>query len=306
MEKIEITFLGTGSTIPTVSRNHSGIYVKYKDRDILVDCGEGTQRQMRKAKLNICKITDILITHIHGDHVFGLPGLFHSLHKNGYKGVLNIYGPRGTKEFVGKLKEISTRAKDIQIEVHEVSGKFIDNPYFEVHALSLEHDIPTNGYMFIEKDRRRIDKKKLKKVLKGLDKKGMERLGGLNKGKDVKIGGKVLKAKDLTYVEKGRKVSFIFDSRACENVKKLAKDSDLAIMDSTFLESDEKGKELLKRYKHMSVEGACKIGKSEKVKKLILTHFSQRYEFREKMLLKEAKKIFKNVELAKDLMRVGV
>jgi len=90
MENIKIVFLGTGSAIPTLSRNHNSIYFRYKERNFLVDCGEGTQRQMRKAKLNLCKITDILITHVHGDHIFGLPGLLHTMSKSEYNKKLAI------------------------------------------------------------------------------------------------------------------------------------------------------------------------------------------------------------------------
>ena len=97
-EKIKLTFLGTGSAIPTARRNHPATLLQYKDENILVDCGEGTQRQFRKAKLNPCKITRILISHWHGDHVLGLPGLLQTLNLNGYNGKLVLYGPKGSKQ----------------------------------------------------------------------------------------------------------------------------------------------------------------------------------------------------------------
>jgi len=302
MEKIAIVFLGTGSAIPTVTRNHSGIFFRYRERGFLVDCGEGIQRQMRIAKINPCNITDIFITHTHGDHIFGLPGLFHTLTQNNYSNVLNVYGPRGIKEKINLLKKISPHFNEINMEVREVSGKFLKISDLEVSALSLEHDVPTVGYSFEEKDKIRIDKKKLSKFGVG----NVPELKLLSEGKDVVVGKKKLKVKDLTYFEKGRKISFIFDTKLCSNVRKLAKDSDLTIIEGTFLSSSKDGLIMAQKYKHMAVEQAAEVAKSENVKKLIITHISQRYEYREKKLLEAVKKIFKNSEIASDFMKVEV
>ena len=107
-EKIKIKFLGTSAQIPTVKRNHSAILLTYGEENILVDCGEGTQRQIRLAKLNPCKITKILITHKHGDHTFGLPGLISTLNVSEYKKTLEIYGPKGIKKFLGDFLDLTT------------------------------------------------------------------------------------------------------------------------------------------------------------------------------------------------------
>ncbi|HDZ60764.1 MAG TPA: MBL fold metallo-hydrolase, partial [Candidatus Pacearchaeota archaeon] len=100
---IKVTFLGTAASIPTVNRNHTSIHLNYQGENILIDCGEGTQRQFRKAGLNPCKITRILITHWHGDHVLGVPGLLQTLALTGYRKTLHIYGPKGTKQFLKKI-----------------------------------------------------------------------------------------------------------------------------------------------------------------------------------------------------------
>ncbi len=301
MEKIEIVFLGTGSAVPTAKRNHIGIYLKYKDRNILVDCGEGIQRQFRKARLNFCKLTDILITHWHGDHVLGLPGLFESLYFNNYSGILNVYGPRRTKEFIKKIFEIFDHAGKIRnyIRVNEVEKDVLETPYFKISALRLDHGAFTFGYSFEEKDRLRIDKRKLSKLK--IEKSEMVKLAMLAEGKNIVINGKRLRAKDYTYHEKGRKIVFIFDTKDCENAVKLAKDADLVIADSSYLKEQES---LAEEYNHMTSEQAAKLAKKANAKRLILTHISQRNELREKDMLKEAKKIFKNVELAEDFMRV--
>jgi len=300
MEAIDITFLGTGSAIPTISRNHNSIYFKYKERNFLVDCGEGTQRQIRKAKLNVCKITDILITHFHGDHILGLPGLMHTMAKSGYKKELMIYCPKNSGKIIKKYLDI-TGVYEIKYKINEVSGKFIDNKYFSISALALEHDVVCNGYRFEEKDRLRINKKKLSKL-----KIAGREIGKLTLGKNVKINGKIINYKNITSLEKGRKVSFVFDTKPCNNVAKLVKGVDLAVMEGVFLGSTTQGKEMAKRYKHLTIEDAANAGKKGEVGELIMSHISQRYEFKEKFLLKEAKKIFKKVRIASDFMKVSL
>ena len=305
MEKIEITFLGTSGTIPTATRNHTAIHLKYKYEDILIDCGEGTQRQFRKARLNPCKLTKLLITHRHGDHVLGIVGLLKTLKLNGYDKVLDIYGPVGTKKFIDGLYDLFMGKVEVKVKVHEVSGKFFENDDFELIAGKAEHVMPTNAYAFLEKDKLRIDKKKLASIKKKFKiKKEDERLlSNLIKGKNIKIDGKTIKYGDVTYLQKGRKVSFVLDTAPCSGVDKLVKGSDLAIIESTFSEGEI---EQAKKYKHMTAKKAGEIAKKGKVKELILTHISQRFEYNDKGLISEAKDVFKNVRVAKDLMRVEV
>ena len=145
--KIPIIFLGTSQAIPTTTRNHTAILLKYKNENILIDCGEGTQRQFRKAKINPCKLTRILITHWHGDHILGLPGLFQSLVLNGYRKTLHIYGPKGTKKYIKELSKFFP-IKKLKIKIKEVKGKFLNTPDFEISALPLQHGCPCNGYVF--------------------------------------------------------------------------------------------------------------------------------------------------------------
>ncbi|MBR9705002.1 ribonuclease Z [Candidatus Pacearchaeota archaeon] len=300
--KINITFLGTSSSIPTKTRNHMAILVNYKDENILIDCGEGTQRQFRKKKINPCKLTRLLITHFHGDHIFGLQGLFQTLALNDYRKTLQIYGPIGTKDYIKKTFSTYINTKRINYEVHEVKGTFIKTNDFQLTAIPLEHDCPTNGYKFEELDKLRIDKSKLKKLK--IDRKN-PKLAKIAKGKDITINKKTIKAKTLTYIQKGKTISFIFDTKLCNNTNKLAKDSDLAIIEGTFLEENS-GIDLAKEYMHLTAKQAAEIAKKSGVKKLIITHISQRYEHKENLLLKEAKKVFPNTIIAEDFMEVEV
>lgn len=300
MEKIKIVFLGTGSAIPTLSRNHNSVHFNYKNKSFLVDCGEGTQRQIRKAKLNLCKITDILITHFHGDHILGLPGLLHTMSKSGYNKELSIYCPKNSAKTIKNFLDL-TQVHDIKYKIKEVEGKFIDNKDFSITSSSLDHDVSCNGYLFEEKDKLRIDKKKLLKYkIKGPE------IGKLAAGKNIKFEGKLINYKNLTYLEKGKKISFVFDTKICSNIDKLIKNSDLAVMEGVFLGSTKEGKEISKKYKHLTIEDSAMLSKKNKVKELIISHISQRYEYKEKLLLTEAKKIFKNVKIANDFMTVNL
>jgi len=290
---IKLTFLGTSDQIPSADRNHTAILLTYEGENILVDCGEGTQRQFRKAHLNPCKITRILITHWHGDHILGLPGLLSTLALSGYSKTLYIHGPKGTKEFMGELLNLFGFKRKYEIKVEEASGKFLENNDFYLEAEAMEHGIPCNAYVFVKKGHIRIDKNKLKKfkIPEG------KHLQELKQGKDLVYNGKKFKAKDLTFGENNKKVSFVLDTLENKKIVPFVKDSDLFVSESSF--SDEL-KEQAKEHLHLTSSQAAEIAKKAKVKKLILTHLSQRYENNPKQILNEAKKVFKNTVLVKD------
>ena len=290
---VEITFLGTADQIPSANRNHTAIFLQYKGQGILIDCGEGTQRQFRKAKLNPCRVNKILITHWHGDHVLGLPGLLSTLALSGYRKELLIYGPKGTKEFMRELLKVFGFKRDYKIKVEEASGKFFDNGDFYLEAKSMQHGIPTNAYNFVKKGLIRIDKSKLKKSKLPFG----PLLQRLKQGKDVKYKGKKYLAKNLTYQEGDKKISFVLDTKRNERIAPFVKGSDVLISESSY------GQDLIDKaseHLHMTSKQAAEVAKKSKVKKLVLTHVSQRYEKNPKKILNEAKKVFKNSVLAKD------
>jgi len=300
--KMQITFLGTGAVVPTESRNHNSILLNYKEESILIDCGEGTQRQFRKAKINPGRITRLLITHWHGDHILGLPGLFQTLALNKYQKTLYIYGPKGTKRYIEEIFKLFVHDR-IKTEVQEVDGKFLETKDFYIIAKRLNHNAPCNGYSFVEKDKLRINKKIKKLKIKPEEKFKLSRLA---EGKNIKINNKTIKSKSYTYLQKGKKISFILDTKITPNIYKLTENSDLAIIESTFLENSENGKKLAYEYLHLTAKQAAQIAKKSKAKQLILTHISQRYDNKEKLLLDEAKKVFKNTKIANDFMTVTI
>ncbi len=288
-----ITFLGTGSSIPTARKNHTGILVQTERENILVDCGEGIQRQFKIAKLNPCKLTKILITHWHADHSLGLTGLLSTLNMSNYQKTLQIYGPMGTLQKIRLLEEVYGRFK-ISFKVHELSNGSFETPELIIESAEMTHLIPTIAYSLAIKDKIRLDKTKIKKY--GLPNSPI--LKDLQKGKDIVYKNKKYKAKNITYVEKGKKISIVLDTSENKNTLKIAKNSDLLICESTY-SCEEKAKAA--EYKHLTTKQAAEIAKKSKVKKLIITHLSQKHERNEKSLLDEAKNIFPNTHLAKDL-----
>ena len=295
---MKITFLGTSSMVPTKERAHTSLLLNYKNENILIDCGENTQRQLKLANISPTRVTRILISHWHGDHVLGLPGLIESLGAGEYKKTLEIYGPRKTKQFIKELTKIYNLNTKIKMKIHEVnSGKFINEKDFYIEAKPIKHNIPTLAYNFVIKDKIRIHKSFIKKLkIKG------KILKKLSQGKNIKYKGKTIKAKQATYIQKGKKVSIILDTKYFKNLKNIAKNADLLISEATYTEEH---KIKAKNYLHLTSKQAAQIAKDSKVKQLILTHFSQRYKTTDH-LLKEAKKIFKNTTCAKDFIEISI
>lgn len=284
--------------MPTKERNHSSILVSHKNQGILVDCGEGTQRQLRIAGIKPSKITKLLITHWHGDHVLGIPGLIQNLAAHNYKSTLEIYGPRGSKKYLKNMLSGIVLQERLKYEVKEISsGVFYKNDLI-LEAIPLDHLTPCLAYSFREKDVRKINLGYTKKF--GLTRHPL--LGNLQKGKDIVYKGKKILASKATTLIKGKKVAIIMDTAPTRNAVKIAKNSDLLIAESTW--SKELEKFVMKR-KHLTAELAARMAKQSRVKKLILTHFSQRYK-NIKQLEIEAKKIFKNTILAEDFMNINV
>ena len=298
--KIPICFLGTSQAVPTARRNHTAMLLQYKDENMLVDCGEGTQRQFRKAGLNPCRLTRILITHWHGDHILGLPGLLQTLALNGYNKTLHIYGPRGTRQYAELMFRLFVFVGKIKYEVTEIEvGKVFETNDFYIEAMPMIHGAACLAYSFVEKDKRRINKEKLKK----LKLPNTRLIKELQQGRDIELNGKKISAKDITYMQKGKKISFILDTALNENAYRIAKDSDILICEATYTKKEN---DLAADYKHLTAEQSAQIAKKANAKKLILTHISQRYENKEKHILIEAKKIFQSTSIAEDLDKIEV
>src|SRR3989344_5621956 len=215
MENITITFLGTGNAVPTRQRNHSAILFNYKNENILLDCGEGTQRQFRYAGISPCKLTRLLITHWHGDHILGIPGLLQTLAMTDYSKILEVHGPKGTKKNMQEIMKL-VKENSAQLKVYENSSKVFENKELLISSAQMHHGAPANA----------------------------------NKIK--------LKAKDLTYVEKVKKITIVLDTAFNQEAIKLAKNSDILICEASFA-SEESAK--AKESKHLTAKEAATIAK---------------------------------------------
>lgn len=296
---MKVVFLGTSSMQPTKERGLPAFLFSHGSENILVDCGEGTQRQMKIKKIKPNKLTKVLISHWHGDHVLGLGGLIRNLGANQYNGTLEIYGPREIKKYIDNILNSCIYEERVNIRLVEINpGKIFENKEFYIEAFKLEHSSLCYGFNFIEKERRKINLNYTKKF--GLTKHQI--LGELQKGKDIIWKGKKIKAKNATILVPGKKISYISDTKYFGKLTGFIKNADLLISESTYLERDNDKAEA---YNHLTSKQAAKLAKEGYVKKLVLTHFSQRYrdckEFRE-----EAVKIFKNTVCANDFMEIDI
>ncbi len=294
---MEVTFLGTSGMVPTKERNHVATFISYGSEGILIDCGEGTQRQMKIAGLKITKVTKILISHWHGDHVLGLPGLIQTLGASEYNKTLEIYGPIGTKKRIKDMFDVFVFDKNVQIKIIEIQKKKIYNGKgFLLEAYELSHGIKCFGFNFIEKDHRRINIRKIRQL--GIPEGPL--LGKLQENKSIVFKGKKITPKDTTYIVKGKKITIIADTVVCKNCYELAKDADLLICEATYTSDlEEKAQE----YKHLTSTQAAQIASMVNAKKLVLTHISARYKD-SKDIEEDAKTIFKEVKVAYDFMKV--
>lgn len=298
---MEITILGTSCMVPTKERNAQAIYVEYNGEGILIDCGEGTQRQMNIAGLNRNKIRKILITHWHGDHVGGLIGLLQTISNNENPQKVTIYGPKETKERIFHLlKAVSFENNRLELDIKEMNPKGVEkifqNKDYYIECAYMDHKMPCLGYTIVDKDKRKINMAKANKL--GL--KPGPQVGKLQRGQSITFKGKTIKPEDISHMQQGKKLTIILDTLPCTNAYELAKDADLLIAEAAYLaELEEKGLE----YKHLTTKDAGLIATKANVKKLIITHFSQRYKVA-KELEEEIKTFFKNSKAAYDFMKV--
>ena len=288
-----LTILGYNSAIPTVKSAPTAQFLEMSERNFLIDCGEGTQVQLRRAKAKFSKINHIFISHLHGDHCFGLPGLVSSFQLLGRETPLHIYGPKGIKELMEVILKLTETNKGFDLIFHELESKkseliFEDNRV-EVHTIPLKHRIYCNGYLFKEKPKsRHLNMQEIKKYpeIEICD------YQNIKNGKDFILkDGYILKNEILTLPPEAL-VSYAFcsDTQYSESIVPIIKGVDLLYHEATFLDEM---KDLAKYTGHSTALEAAKIAQKAKVKKLILGHFSNRYsdytEFEQ-----EARTIFEN------------
>ena len=300
---MKLRILGTSSAFPTRTRNHTANLLNYSGESLLFDCGEGTQRQLRISNENPQKITKIFISHWHGDHVLGLPGLLQSMGMNRRTSRLEIYGPIGTKKKLDAImKAYESDRLSYRIDIKEIRPKKVvtifENDKYRINSVLLTHTVPCLGYSFEEKEKVRIDTSILKDM--GVKTKHPS-LRDLTLKKNVTINGKKIDWKKVTYTQPGKKFSVAIDTSYCDQIVDLAKNSDVFLCEATF---SNKIKDSAEKGGHMTTKEAAKLGKRAKVSHLVLTHFSQRYRST-KELESEAKSVFRGkLSMARDFMEI--
>ena len=303
MTELEVIFLGTAGSIPTSERGLPALAIRRKREVFLFDCGEGVQRQMIKAGISFHRNTKIFITHMHGDHMLGLPGLFQTMSLLNRKKELEVYGPAGIADYVEATKTTVRFTLSFPLKINEIEKEGIICPEreYDVKAAWADHLKPSLAYSFIEKPRSGMfhpDKAKALGVPMG------PLWSMLQHGSSIKLPndrivhpGEVLEPPRL-----GRKVVYTGDTRPTENVVKLAENADLLIHEATFCEEL---RERAHKDGHSTPSQAAEIAKKARARRLILTHISARYK-ETSSLLEEAKQFFNPVEVAEDFMRINL
>ena len=304
---MELIFLGTGSGVPSKERNVSSLaltLLQEQNSIWLFDCGEATQQQILRTSIKPRKINKIFITHLHGDHLFGLPGLLSSRSFQGGDDLLTIYGPKGIKEYVETSLQISGSHLTYPLEFVELSeGKLFENDTFEVHCKKLQHGITSYGFRIEEKD------KPGELLVKKLTEKGILPGPIYRKIKEQETtilpnGEWITRSDFLGADKKGRTISILGDTRNTENNAEFVSGSDVLVHEATFSQESE---QLAEKYFHSTTTQAANLAKHSSVQKLVLTHISSRYQKQDyQELAQEAKSIFPATELAHDFFVVNI
>lgn len=295
---MKLNILGCYSATPRTFTNPTSQVLEIKNHLFLIDCGEGTQVQLRKNKIKFARIKHIFISHLHGDHYFGLVGLVSTFRLLTREAELHIYGPKGIKEIVTLQMKLADSWTNYPLIFHELTSKESELIYkddkVEVHTIPLIHRVYTNGFLFKEKPgERKLNMDAVNEA--NIDKAYYRKL---KQGADVENNdGQLIKNETVTNPPSRQKsYAFCSDTAYNESVIPIIKNADALYHESTFLE---KHAHLAPKTKHSTAKEAATIAKKANVGKLILGHYSTRYDDLEEFV-REAKPIFKNVELADD------
>lgn len=295
---MKLTILGCYAATPRTFNNPTSQVLEMQNRLFLIDCGEGTQVQLRKKKIKFSKINHIFISHLHGDHCFGLIGVVTTFAMLGRETDLHIYGPKGVKELILMQLKISGSFTSYKLYFHELESQesevVFEDEKVIVKTIPLRHRVYTNGYLFQEKPKeKRLNVEKVQQY--GIDKCYYQ---NIKNGKDITLdNGQVIPNSELSFEpEKSKSYAFCSDTIYKEDIVPIIENVDVLYHESTFLEQDEQYTE---RTMHCTAKQAAKIAKLADAKNLILGHYSTRYGSIEPFK-EQAQEVFENVHLADD------
>ncbi len=299
ISSIRLYFLGTGGSWPTPQRNTLSIGIRINDEAILFDCGESTQTSLMKSSLSLMKIKRIFITHFHGDHFLGLPGLIQTMSFYGRTDQLEIYGPIGASSVLGNLLSLGYYSLNFEIRIEELRGSgSVDFGEYSVAYAQANHTIPALSFSLVEKDYAKLEESKIKEL-----KVPRRLLEKIRREGSALVDGRTIRIEDISGgVRKGRKVSYSGDTRRDANLLELFRNSTVLIHEST----GERGNESkVISYGHSTGMDAALQARNSNSKKLVLVHFSPRYNDINP-ILEEARSVFSNVVAAEELMEMEV
>jgi ribonuclease Z len=296
----ELIVLGTSSQVPTKTRNHNGYFLRWDDEGILFDPGDGTQRQMSLAGVSATDISRICVTHFHGDHCLGLPGVIQRISLDNAAGPVHAHFPASGQVFYDRLRNASAfyDAADIRPDPVTEDGIIATSPKWRIEARALDHGIDSYGYRLVEADGRRM-------VPELLSRHGVSgpAVGTLQRDGVVTVDGRAVTVESVSVPRPGQRFAFVMDTRLCEGVFALAAGADLLVIESTYLDVDAG---LAAAHGHLTAGQAARVAAECGVRTLVLTHFSQRYDDPTRFAEEAAKAFGGEVVVAEDLARVKV
>jgi len=294
----ELVVLGTAAQAPTRTRNHNGYFLRWDEDGFLFDPGEGTQRQMLLAGVSASSVGRICLTHTHGDHCLGLPGVVQRMGLDGLERPVALHYPAEGQEHVDALLSASSYVPLTSVQRHPVheGGVIAAGSGWTLSAAVLDHRIAAVGYRLQEPDGVRMLPDRLEAHgIRGPD------VGRLAREGSLVVEGRRVRVEEVSQPRRGQSFAFVMDTRWCEAAVALSRDADMLVCESTFLDRD---RELADRYKHLTARQAGLLADQAGVRTLVLTHFSQRYGEDSAPFLEEASEVFEQVVAAEDLLRV--
>jgi ribonuclease Z len=296
----ELVVLGTGSQVASRERSQNGYFLRWDSDGFLFDPGEGTQRQMLYAGVSAGAITRLCVTHFHGDHCLGVPGVIQRLSLDDVRHPVHAHYPASGQEYFTRLRYAASffERAEVREEPVEEEGLLSVGPFGQLWARRLEHPVESFGYQIVEPDGRRMLPDRLAQY--GVVGPAVSRL---QQAGSLEVDGRTVTVEQVSEPRPGQRFAFVMDTRLCEGVFRLADGADLLVIESTYLSSEQ---ELARRFGHLTARQAARVARECGVRKLVLTHFSQRYTEPERFHEEAAAEFDGEIVVAADLTRVSV
>lgn len=293
MSARDLIILGCSSQQPTRFRNHGAYLFRWNDEGLLFDPGEGTQRQFIFANVAPTVITRIFVSHFHGDHCLGLGSILMRLNLDKVTHPIHCYYPGSGKKYFDRLRYGTSYHETIHVIEHPVfeEGVVHDDGRFRIEAKYLDHGIDNLCWRITEPDTRKYDDAALK--AKGIH--GILVRELIEKGKII-LNDQEIRIEDVSWIRKGDSIAIVIDTRVCQNAIDIAQGAKILLCESTYLQEHQ---ELAYKHYHLTANQAATIAQQAGVKKLVLTHFSARYQTLRDFEV-EAKAVFPNTFIAED------